>query len=136
LVDTKGLVLHAVVHAADIQDRDGGVLVMASLFGMYPFLLKLYADGGYQGPQFQDALLRVVRQVDVDRQAFGCGERLYRSTEALACRTHHRLAQSMPEAGQRLGMLKPLGVSIPALVLSPNDAQKALSNHQMISDRL
>lgn len=58
--------MHAVVHAADIQDRDGGVLVMASLFGMYPFLLKLYADGGYQGPQFQDALLRVVRQVDVE----------------------------------------------------------------------
>ena len=58
--------MHAVVHAADIQDRDGGVLVMATLFGMYPFLLKLYADGGYQGSQFQDALLRVVRQVDVE----------------------------------------------------------------------
>ena len=58
--------LHAVVHAADIQDRDGGVLVMATLFGMYPFLLKLYADGGYQGPQFQYALLRVVRHVNVE----------------------------------------------------------------------
>ena len=50
----------------DIQDRDGGVLVMATLFGMYPFLLKLYADAGYQGPRFQDALLRVVRQVNVE----------------------------------------------------------------------
>lgn len=58
--------LHAVVHAAGIQDRDGGVLVMATLFGLYPFLLKLYADGGYQGPQFQGALLDVVRQVDVE----------------------------------------------------------------------
>ena len=66
LVDTQGLLLHAVVHAADIQDRDGGVLVMATLFGMYPFLLKLYADGGYQGPQFQCALLRVVRHVNVE----------------------------------------------------------------------
>src|SRR3984957_16666401 len=66
LVDTQGLLLHALVHSADIQDRDGGVLVMATLFGMHPFLLKLYADGGYQGPQFQDALLRVVRQVDVE----------------------------------------------------------------------
>jgi hypothetical protein len=46
-----------VVHSADIQDRDGGVLVMATLFGMYPFLLALYADAGYQGPQFQPALL-------------------------------------------------------------------------------
>ena len=41
--------MHAIVHAADIQDRDGGVLFMATLFGLYPFLLKLFADGGYQG---------------------------------------------------------------------------------------
>lgn len=40
--------MHAIVHGADIQDRDGGVLLMATLFGLYPFLLKLYADGGYQ----------------------------------------------------------------------------------------
>jgi transposase len=58
--------LHAIVHAADIQDRDGGVLVMATLFGMFPFLLKLYADGGYQGDQFQTALMRVMRQVNVE----------------------------------------------------------------------
>jgi DDE family transposase len=62
LVDTQGLLLHAIVHSADIQDRDGGVLVMATLFGMYPFLLALYADAGYQGPLFQRALLRVVRK--------------------------------------------------------------------------
>ncbi len=54
------------MHAADIQDRDGGVLVMATLFGMFPFLLKLYADGGYQGDQFQTALMRVMRQVNVE----------------------------------------------------------------------
>ena len=65
LVDTQGLLMHAVIHAADIQDRDGGVLVMASLFGLYPFLLKLYADGGYQGPQFKAALQRVMRQVNL-----------------------------------------------------------------------
>ena len=60
----------AVIHAADIQDRDGGVLVMATLFGLYPFLLKLYADGGYQGPQFQAALSRIMRQAEPgDRQA-------------------------------------------------------------------
>ena len=34
LVDTLGLMLHAVVHGAGLQDRDGGVLVMATLFGM------------------------------------------------------------------------------------------------------
>ncbi len=58
--------MHAVVHAADIQDRDGGILVMSTLFGRYPFLLKLYADGGYQGPRFQDALKRVCRSVNIE----------------------------------------------------------------------
>jgi len=58
--------MHAVIHAADVQDRDGGVLVMATLFGLYPFLLKLYADGGYQGPQFKAALSRVLGQVNVE----------------------------------------------------------------------
>lgn len=39
---------------------------MATLFGLHPFLLKLYADGGYQGPQFQGGLRRIMRQVDVE----------------------------------------------------------------------
>ena len=58
--------MHAVVHAADIQDRDGGVLVMATLFGLYPFLLRLYADGGYSGPRFQAGLARACRQLNVE----------------------------------------------------------------------
>ena len=58
--------MQAIVHAADIQDRDGGVQLMASLFGLYPFLLKLYADGGYAGPQFRDGLRRVTRQVNIE----------------------------------------------------------------------
>jgi hypothetical protein len=37
LVDAQGLLLHALVHSADIQDREGGVLVMATLFGLHPF---------------------------------------------------------------------------------------------------
>jgi transposase len=66
LTDTQGLLPHAVVHAADIRDRDGGMLVMASLFGLYPFLLRLYADGGYQGPQFQAGPRRVFRQIEIE----------------------------------------------------------------------
>ena len=58
--------MHAAVHAADIQDRDGGVPVMATLFGAYPFLPKLYADGGYAGPHFQAGLARVMRNVGVE----------------------------------------------------------------------
>jgi transposase len=58
--------MHAIVHAADIQDRDGGALLMATLFGLYPFLLKLYADGGYQGAQFQRALKKAIGQVNLE----------------------------------------------------------------------
>ena len=39
---------------------------MATLFGLFPFLRKLYADGGYQGPLFKKALKRVLRQVDLE----------------------------------------------------------------------
>ncbi|GGF05066.1 hypothetical protein GCM10011611_08150 [Aliidongia dinghuensis] len=58
--------MQAIVHAADIQDRDGGVLLMSSLFGLFPFLLKLYADSGYHGPKFQQGLARVCRQINVE----------------------------------------------------------------------
>jgi hypothetical protein len=54
------LLLHAIVHPADIQDRDGGILLLATLFGMYPFLKKLFADGGYQGAEFQKALAKIL----------------------------------------------------------------------------
>ena len=54
------------MHAADIQDRDGGELVMATLFGLYPFLLRLYADGGYQGPLFRRAMAKIMAQVNVE----------------------------------------------------------------------
>ena len=58
--------LHAIIHPADIQDRDGGILLLATLFGMYPFLKKLFADGGYQGPQFASAVANVMPQLSIE----------------------------------------------------------------------
>jgi transposase len=58
--------MHAVVHGADVQDRDGGALVVATLFGLYPFLLKLYADGGYQGCEFQRAVKKILARVNLE----------------------------------------------------------------------
>jgi transposase len=66
LVDTLGLLLHVIVHPADIQDRDGGILLLATLFGMYPFLRKLFADGGYQGPGFQKALTKILPHLETE----------------------------------------------------------------------
>jgi transposase len=56
LVDRLGLLLHALVTPADVQDRDGGLMVLATLFGQFPFLKKLFADTAYAGPVFQDGL--------------------------------------------------------------------------------
>ena len=58
--------MQAIIHAADLQDRDGGVLLMSSLFGAFPFLLRLYADSGYQGPKFREGVSRVWAQVNVE----------------------------------------------------------------------
>src|SRR6202453_4317613 len=66
LVDTLGLLLHAIVHPADIQDRDGGILLLATVFGMYPVLTKLFADDGYQGPQFQRALVKILPYLETE----------------------------------------------------------------------
>lgn len=51
---------------ATFKDRDGGVLLMVTLFGLFPFLRKLYADSGYQVPAFRTALHRVLRRIDVE----------------------------------------------------------------------
>jgi transposase len=60
------LLLHAIVHPADIQDRDGGILLLATLFGMYPFLKKLFADAAYQGPGFDKALAKVLPHLETE----------------------------------------------------------------------
>jgi transposase len=66
VVDTTGLLMHALVHPADIQDRDGGILVMTTLFGLYPFLKKLFADAGYQGPKFRNELAKAMPGMSVE----------------------------------------------------------------------
>jgi transposase len=58
--------MHAMVHPADIQDRDGGVLVLATLFGLFPFLKKLFADAGYQGPKFRNELAKLLPRLAVE----------------------------------------------------------------------
>jgi len=39
---------------------------MGTIFGLYPFLLKLYADGGYQGPAFQAGVRKVFSEINVE----------------------------------------------------------------------
>jgi putative transposase len=66
LVDTPGLLLHAIVHPADTQDRDGGIVLLATLLGMYPFLKKLFADAAYQGPRFHNPLAKILPHLETE----------------------------------------------------------------------
>lgn len=49
LVDTLGLIIGALVHEANIQDRDGAKLLLSGLIGKLPRLELIWADGGYAG---------------------------------------------------------------------------------------
>lgn len=49
LVDTMGLLLMVVVHAASIQDRDGAKLVLDKIQYLFPKLYLIWADAGYAG---------------------------------------------------------------------------------------
>lgn len=59
-----------VVHAANIQDRDGAKLVMAKLWGLFPRLVLIWADGGYAGKliewvnTFGNWVLEIVKRSD------------------------------------------------------------------------
>ena len=56
IVDTQGHLVGAVIHAADIQDRDGAPLVLASIRSRYPWLRHVFADAGYAGDKLKHAL--------------------------------------------------------------------------------
>ena len=49
LVDTQGLLLAIVVHAANVQDRDGAKQVLGAIRKRFSRLRIIWADGGYTG---------------------------------------------------------------------------------------
>ncbi len=49
LVDTEGTVLKTKVHPADVHDKPGGMLLLASLHILFPALALVWADTHYQG---------------------------------------------------------------------------------------
>ena len=76
IVDTVGNVLDAVVHAADIQDRDGARLLFKRLWEeTQDKIQKIWADGAYRGDLIDwvqeslDAVLDVVER-DEDQDGF------------------------------------------------------------------
>jgi transposase len=57
LTDTIGLPVGMIVHPADVQDRDGAPLLLASVRSQYPWLRHVFADGAYAGDKLKDALV-------------------------------------------------------------------------------
>ncbi|MBO0712792.1 MAG: transposase, partial [Acetobacteraceae bacterium] len=56
LTDTIGLVVGALVHPADVQDRDGAPALLQFVRGAFPWLRHVFADSAYSGDKLQGAL--------------------------------------------------------------------------------
>lgn len=56
LTDTEGFMVGALVHAADIQDRDGTPDLLSTLRHNFPWLRLVFSAGGYAGPKLRGAL--------------------------------------------------------------------------------
>jgi len=56
LTDTGGLLVGAVVHTADIQDRDGAPAVFEKVRYAFPWLRHVFADTAYSGQKLETAL--------------------------------------------------------------------------------
>lgn len=56
LTDTEGNLVRALIHTADIQDRDGAPMLLAEIVRDFPWLRHVFADGGYAGDKLRQAL--------------------------------------------------------------------------------
>jgi putative transposase len=62
------------VHAADIQDRDGAHDLLRRARRRFPFIERIFADGGYQGPKMAKTVamagywkIEIVKRSDLRR---------------------------------------------------------------------
>ena len=87
------------VHPADIQDRDGGILVFSDPFGPLSFLTKLFADGGHQGPPVPHGIGKDAPQLSVEIVKRSDQARGFNVlSKRWGCGTDYRLAQLLSAA--------------------------------------
>lgn len=53
VTDTLGFLIFVLIHAADIQDRDGAPDVLKTIRYRFPWLRHIFADGGYAGDKLK-----------------------------------------------------------------------------------
>jgi transposase len=61
ITDTGGRLVAALVHGAELQDRDGAVPLLASIRSGFPWLRHVFADAGYAGSKLETALAKLGR---------------------------------------------------------------------------
>ena len=59
VVDTLGMMLIGQIQPADVQDRDGALPVLAEARRLFPFIERIFADGGYQGAATAAAVAQI-----------------------------------------------------------------------------
>ena len=125
------------VHPADIQDRDGGVLLLSTLFGMYPFLKKLFADAGYQGSQFATAVAQILPElaVEIVKRSDQASGFVVLPMRWVVERTV-AWAQSLPPPRQGLREPQSQRAGIPPPGIDPPHAAKALQSRIDFPDGL
>ncbi len=70
LVDTLGLILAIAVHPADLQDRDGALLVLnRHTRRLFPFLETIFADGAYGGQKLRRAMGDAAWRIEVVKRS-------------------------------------------------------------------
>jgi transposase len=132
-----GLLMHVMVHAADIQDRDGGAMLMATIFGLYPFLLKLYAHSEVSRSELSDSdESRYGPCARRDRQAVGPCEGTPCAAQTMGRGENLRMALSVSPLGQGLGMSESQSKRLPVARIGAFDASQARQNPWDDLDRL
>lgn len=110
MVDTLGLLLTVLVHPADIQDRDGGQLLVEQLQGVLPRLKVVFADGGYAGQLSEWFSQTVGWTLTIVKRTAGVGFQVLpkrwiveRTFAWLThCRRHSRDYEELPETSEAL----------------------------------
>ena len=103
VVDTTGMLFGLVVHAADVQDRDGAPAVLKSIRHTCPWLRHLFADGGYAGPKLRGALDRIGKWTLEIVKPLRHRQGLRSPASTVGRRTYLCMARAMSAAGKRLG---------------------------------
>src|SRR3954468_5827560 len=109
LVDTDGRGLILEPHPASVQDRDGGGPLLRISRRIFPFIQRVFADGGYAGEKVANATLIAVEIVRKNPDQIGFAvqprrwvvERFFASATGKRLRSYHRLRTRLPLCGFR-----------------------------------